>query len=188
VISVHVDGATTAGVYAAQLGKQMPAVITRALNRAIQTGQTWTRKRLVADTGIQSKYIGRNLYVTRATWNTLEARLTAKHSRIPLIAYYRRGFRSGRGIGGVAYKLGTIDPLAFFAEVGKGKHRGIFRRRGRARIPIDQLLGPGIPEVIAKKLIFEALRGPVREAYEKRIDHEIERALAGQGQALAEAA
>ena len=185
MITVHVDGATTSGRYAAQLGKELPAVLTRALNRAIQQGHTWTRKRLVAETGIQNKYIGRNLYVTRATWRTLEARLTAKHSRIPLIAYYRTGFRSGRGIGGATYRLGTLPPAAFFAIVGKGAHRGIFQRRGAARIPIDQLLGPGINEVVAKRLIFEALRTVVRDAFETRFAHESSRALGGQ---LAEAA
>ena len=114
--------------------------------------------------------------------------MTAKHSRIPLIAYYRTGFRSGQGIGGATYRLGTLPPAAFFAAIGTGAHRGIFERRGPKRLPIEQLLGPGINEVVAKRLIFEALRTVVgrrvRDAARARDEPRAHRAATRRGRVM----
>lgn len=182
MITLEVSGADTSGVFAAQLGKKLPAALARAVNRAIKHGYTQAARRITAETGVQRKYVVPSLSIVQARPDPLEAVavLQARARRVPLIAYLNTGFRSGRGIGGVAYRAGIAPPHAFFAKFRSGK-RVVAERIGRERSRLRVLTGPPIPQVIVERHVYEALRGPVREYYEKRLAHELDRVIQAQG-------
>jgi hypothetical protein len=158
--------------------QKLPLAIARALNRAIGSARTQARRRISAETGLQAKFAVRGMAVERATGETLTATLRVSERIIPLFAYTgAKGFRSGKGIAGQSYRLGAVPAGAFFAEMRTG-HRGVFARAGRARFPIRELPGPPLPRVIVEKRIFEALQGPARQTFERRLEHETRRLLA----------
>lgn len=184
-VEVTVTGIDEATQKYVAVGRQLPLVVARALNRAIAGARTETRRTLMAQTGLRGKDITPALSVARATRTNLAAALRARERRPPLIAYVgARGFRSGKGIAGQAYKLGSVPAGAFFAQMPSG-HRGIYKRSGRFGRRgkpylerIEQLLGPPISGVIVQLAIFEAIRGKAQALFEQRLAHESERLLA----------
>lgn len=158
---------------------RVPGAMARALTRTIAASRTLARRRIAAASGLPQKRIGGRLQIQPATPEDLRASLHATAGRpIPLLAYVGlQGFRSGRGIADRAYPLSDIQPIssgAFFAQLRSG-HRGIFTRITRKRIPIEEEMGPTIPEIIEARQIFEGLKPDARTVYDRRLAHELDR-------------
>jgi hypothetical protein len=168
-----------------EIGSQADAVMARALNRAIVSGRTAMTRAIVADTGLQSRYVSREIKVDRAQRRNPVAAIEIAGRRIPLIAFSARGPEPSRGRGrGVSYRLPTGRgrvPDAFIATVGAGGHRGVFRRKPGARgrgprpmrsqLPIFELRGPSLPHVFEKK--FPIFRAAAEESLLKNLASEI---------------
>lgn len=137
----------------------LKAALRRALSKAGATAlrdmRSEARKRVLALKRLKAKYINRAFSLSRPRGGdiaSLEWALNVSGAPIPLIAYPHRavkGKRGRRGIGpksegGVRVEVNpgrqTIVRGAFIATMASG-HQGIFRRRGKARLPIHELLG-----------------------------------------------
>ncbi len=155
----------------------------RAVNRSMQTVRTATLRGLAEDTGLAQRDIRPSLGLTRATFGQPQARLVVTGRRIPLIA-----FRARQTLTGVSYRLpggrGTIAH-AFLATMRSG-HRGVFRRRGRARLPIVELRGPSLPQIVRNRDLFNP--APAEAVLRKNLQHEVDFLLQQRGVAAAEGA
>lgn len=185
-IEITVDGAEVTRRYLGRFASEMKPAIARAANRAAESGRAFTIRELTAGAGLTQKYGRRSVRIARrATQNNPFATVTARGYPLPLVAYVgTKGFRSGLGIAGRAYRLGAVPAGSFYARVrGKsgtgGDHRGIFRRRGRKRTPIDEVLGPSIPDLVISQSIFDRAEVRVLEVYAQRLEHELGRLEAG---------
>lgn len=139
-----------------EMGRAAPSILARALNRAQTAGQTATVRAVGRDTGLAAKYVKREIRLDKASRTRLTAVVEVVGRRIPLIAFQARGPEPSRGRGrGVSYRLpggrGRV-PDAFISKVGVGGHRGVFKRRGKRRLPIVELRGPSVPHVFEKFL------------------------------------
>jgi len=173
-ISITVSGEEgQARLRALANGGAMLATV-RAMNRTMQTVRTAATRALAEDVGITQRDVRKSMELRRARssdYPNLEATLIVTGRRIPLFAFRARQTRQG-----VSYRLPggrTLAPSAFLARMRSG-HEGVFRRRGRARLPIDELRGPSLPYVLGKQRIMEALRTLAGTAFPKNLDHEIE--------------
>lgn len=173
------------------MGSQAPLIMARALNRAAAAGQTATVRAVSADLGLTQKYVKREIRLDKANRSRPAVALEIRGSRIPLIAFSARGPEPSRGKGrGVSYRLPTGRgriPDAFIATMGAG-HRGVFKRRGKRRLPIVELRGPSIPRVFEKYL--PTFRKAAEDALLKNLAHEIDfarRPAAGSGDETAAA-
>ena len=175
-VSVEVEGLGAASAFAQRFATELPAATSRAVNRAVKHGYTRAARGITSETGLQRKYIVPSLSLRQSTPSTLEGVLQAKTRRVPLIAYLRTGFRSGRGIGGRAYIGGVASPRAFFARFKSGK-RVVAERIGRKRSELRVLTGPPIPTVIVERHVYQTITGPVREYFDTRLAHEVQRLL-----------
>ena len=150
--------------------------------------------------------------VRKATTTRLQATVQVTGKKIPLIWFRARQLKGKRvkltnvatrktsrrrmAGGGVRYKIlksgaAKTIPSAFLGQgrINRGKrtgehsgHTGVFRRRGRARLPIMQLFGPSIPHVAEQSpTLKRALDVDMTKSLSARIDHEIGRLLAKQG-------
>jgi hypothetical protein len=157
------------------LGQSAPYVMARALNRAGVSGKTAMTRAIHEDTGIASKDVGREIQLEKATKTKTVVALQIRGRRIPLIAFKARGPEPSRGKGkGVSYTLpggrGRV-PDAFITTLGVGGHRGVYKRRGRPRLPIDELFGPSLPHVFEKFIpVFAQAAG---ESFRKNLASEI---------------
>lgn len=167
-----------------QIGQAAQLVMARALNRAVVSGRTAMTRAIVADTGLQSRYVSREIRIDRAQRTKPVAAVEVAGARIPLIAFQARGPEPSRGRGrGVSYRLpsgrGRVSD-AFIATMRSG-HRGVFKRRPGARrrgpapersqLPITELHGPSLPHVFEKQ--FHVFRAAAEDSLMKNLASEI---------------
>ena len=158
-----------------QLGatqKEASKAASRALNRTASRVRTYAA-RGIRDAGYKLKAgdIKRQLKITRASPTILAATVTATGKSIPLIQYQAHQTKSGVSVN-VLHGRKTIAH-AFIASMPSG-HKGVFIRRevrtgnvkglGRKHthstkhgLPIDELLGPGVPAAFANTVVQSAL-------------------------------
>lgn len=155
----------------------LPFAIARAINRSAASAQTAAVRVISRDLGARARDVRDKVRLTPARSNALEATLTATGRRIPLISFRARGPEPSRGRGGgVAYVMrGSRQrlPHAFIATMRSG-HRGVFRRIGVARLPVIELFGPSIPQVLARRAIQNAVLTRYSEVLPGNLQHEIE--------------
>ena len=172
------------------LGRDLPRATAFALNRTIFAVRSYARRGITQQTGLPAKYAVRGFTVAKADPTLLAAGFQIHERRIPLFAYVgTKGFRSGKGIAGLAYRAGTVPPGAFFAAMPSG-HRGIFWRAGRFGRrgkpyleKITEVMGPSLPKVVVERNIQAAFVTVAREVFEKRLAYETQRILQRRGDA-----
>jgi hypothetical protein len=163
---------------------------------------------ITKDTGLQSKYVVRNIKIERLGEKYFpRVVVTIDASRIPLIAFSARGPEPSRGKGrGVSYRLITgrgRNPKAFIASVPNAGpesnwHKGVFVRASNLtmgarpmsgksagawslNLPMVQLHGPSVAHVFVKYLPdFYKVAG---DALLKNLQHEIDWRRSKQAQA-----
>lgn len=159
----------------AQIGERAPHALSRAMNRAVVTARTVMAREIAEDTKLGVRAVTKELKVTKARPDALQARLSVTGSKIPLIEWKptvsrRRGVRAklpppGKG----------VYPHAFIATMKSG-HRGVFQRKtlgkGSKRLPIHELRGPALPSVFAKLSPKAVAAG--QESLMKNFEHELE--------------
>lgn len=154
--------------------------IARALNKSIVTVRSASVKEIAKNVGLSQKDVRAVMGTKLATRTDLEASVTVTGKRIPLLKFRARQTRAG-----VSYRLSGgrgQAPGAFIATMRSG-HQGVFRRRGRARLPIDELHGPSLPHVFSQGVITAALRRLAKAVMPKNLAHEISFLLRKRGAA-----
>lgn len=133
------------GIAALETGP-MKGALKRALRKAGATAlrdmRSEASKRIRARKRIRSKYITRALTLQRPKGGDIAAwswAINVSGEPVPLVAYpHRQGKR------GVTVEVNrgkrTLIEGSFVATMKSG-HQGVFRRRGKARLPIDELRG-----------------------------------------------
>lgn len=144
-------------------------VMMRALNRGGDQARTQVRRSLVRQTGIKYGLIHKALDTDRATPKNLVYKLVAvgNETNIALFGATQRK----KGVSAAPWKKRRIFKGTFL--VGSN----VFKRKGKARLPIKAVYGPNIAR--------EALRDPTKAAWrkvdsyvEKRLIHELGRLFA----------
>jgi hypothetical protein len=175
MMSVSIEGDNAV---IADLGN-MPEITTRAMvramNRAMASARTVMVRAVAADTGLTATAVRSAMTLREATFDRPEARLATTMKRIPLIDFRARGPEPSRGKGrGVSYRLPHgrgRHPNAFIATMKSG-HRGVFVRRGKGRLPIQELFGPSLGHVFAKYRPQGMQK--LQEAFDSNFDHELQ--------------
>ena len=153
-----------------------PRAISRALNKSAKSAKTAMVKAVREDMGLKARDVNKGL-IFRASRPSRDpvAKIEISPFRVPLIKFggtqlKRAGYKS-RLKGG----SGTI-PHAFEATMKSG-HVGVFKRAGKERLKINELFGPSIGKVFAKKWRVGVKR--FREQLPKNLRNEIRFASRG---------
>lgn len=127
--------------------------IARALNRSIASAKTAMVRVVAQDMGLKSGDVRDRILIVEARPDQHVAQLKASAKRIPLIDFNARGPEPSRGKGrGVTARMPGGKgrcPHAFIATMKTG-HRGVFQRRAKSRLHIDELFGASIAYVFTK--------------------------------------
>jgi len=156
--------------------KRFPKAVAKVASRAINKTATFGRTRIVRGLARalvvkQTVLKARHVTLRRASLRRLWATITTKgRRRIPLIDFKARQTKRG-----VSYKIGKNArgkiTSAFIASMKSG-HRGVFARRGKTRLRIDERFGPSVMGVFERAL--HDGREIIREA-NTRLASEMER-------------
>lgn len=176
----------------------LPRVTGWAIPRVITSSRTAIVKAIAADIAVPQGKLYRkgnrrrpvSTALVRGSGVVTGGRVTIDKGRLPLGRFspkqhWKGGKSGGRVRTRVSYKIskgGARQKIqdAFLVEMASG-YQGLFRREGKARLPLYELHGPSVPEVAEKnaavRRVMDVDAGDelVRQA-DRRIDYLLERA------------
>lgn len=159
-----------------------PKAINTTLNRTIEGMRTEITKRVTERYDIKAKPVRDSIKLQKSSISTLRAAVTGAGSPIPLINFRVTPNKPGKQKPGTVLRVsvkksgGKPVPNAFIAKTSSG-HVGVFQRVGKNRMPIKQLYGPSVPQMMGEPGIQEQVMENANERFASRIDHEIGRLL-----------
>lgn len=121
-------------------------------------------------TGLRSGTVKERIFYDRVAVGDYEVTVKSSKRPIPLIEFPVR--QTGSGVSTRAWGKGQTIRGAFIATMRNG-HTGVFRRVGRARLPIKELWGPtiggtfAVPEV--QGVIGDTMRARLQKALARRM-------------------
>jgi hypothetical protein len=175
---VTLEGLEPALAQLAGIKNGVPRAVTRALNRTIESAATLTRRELARVTGLTQKRIKPTVVVERATFDQLVAAIRMRPADRPFsLVHFKRLVSVRRGkYGRYPVARGSvhveISPHAFVAKMRSGR-TGVFQRAGRARLPIEQQVGPQLTDVMREAGIETAVRAKIAATIGPTLQHEI---------------
>ncbi|GAV24804.1 hypothetical protein ciss_07370 [Carboxydothermus islandicus] len=186
MITVSAEQMKRAELLLKGIPKGVEKAVAAALNRAAEGARTVAIKKVRERYYIKAKDVRDTIEIKKATISNPVALIRASGSPIALSKFRitpsappakRRKkpiiARVVRGEGG---------PIkgAFVARMQSG-HIGVFRRIGKERLPITELYGPSVPQMLGHETVTEYVEQIARERLESRLEHEINRILRGVG-------
>ncbi len=163
--------------------KGIERAMASAINRAAQSGRTEAVKKVRERYIVKASTVREPLKIERASSSSPIATLRAAGSVIPLSKFKIRPSKPTPGkltpvsATVIKGKGGTISK-AFVARMPAG-HVGVYRRKGRPRLPIMELYGPSAPQMIGNEEVMRALEEKAQQTLDERMEHEITRLLEG---------
>lgn len=168
-----------------------PTVLSRAINRAAENTRTNMGKETSGLYYISSTDVKKTVRIIRASRGSLKAEVLSQGSGIALskfrvspgtpVKYRKNGSRSPK-----VYKASVKrseglkpldkDPKAFIAVMKSG-HTGVFERLSGKSLPLKQLYGPSVPQMVKNESIMKKINSSASETLQKRIDTEVNNIL-----------
>lgn len=169
---------------AAKLLSEVPngyeAAVSRSMNRAATAGRFAAVSTIRQEYTIKASTVRRNFTIHKATRSDLEALVTSKGPRIPLVNYKTRPKTDTTGNARkpvrVAVKArGGLKPLGK-SFVYRGK---ILQRLDTSSLPVQEVYGPAIPVLSGNNEVVDNVEKTMQETFLKRLDHETGYLLGG---------
>lgn len=156
--------------------KAIGSALRRAMSSGSMLAQKEIQKQYTMSAGTYKSYTRTRSHVTSGADGTT-AEITFAGEHIPLYKYDVKIGSDGRVSARVKRSSArTALEHAFAQKVGGAGHMGIFQREGTARLPIHELFGPSVPQILGYEGnddLTKEIGDKIREKFEERIDHEI---------------
>lgn len=145
--------------------------VVRAMNRAIRKAQGVAVKSMAAELPALRQRTIRNATALKLARRTdWVAATSAKGGRIPIMDLQAR--QTQRGVSYRAKGGRRLIPGAFIGRMPSG-HAGVFRRKGRKRLPIQELYGPSLPRVFVQRHVMSATDTAARAEWQREFARQI---------------
>jgi hypothetical protein len=174
-VTVTASGYAEVNARLAALGRNLRPAIRRASKRSGQSTSSMVTK-IATNFGLKRKVIkGKRLVTVRPSGDGVIVGLQVK--RLPAILFGARQTGPGTTTMTVAGRRQMIAG-AFISEMPTG-HTGVYKRKGKKRLPLEQMTGPSVPEMLsAAGQSINAVVKHAQDTLDKRLNHEIDRLLA----------
>ncbi|MEN6374596.1 MAG: phage tail protein [Smithella sp.] len=180
--------------------RKLNAAVSSALNKVAAQAKTAASKKIRETYNIPASELSRCLRVaSKASGDNLKTTIigTGKGSALSKfgakqegVVANKKGFRytrkatkgtKGNRYGGIVTvevtrgkrKKVSGKPKSFLAKMETG-HIGVFAREGEKRLPIKELIGPGIATLLGSHKVFETVEKVVDDKFQSIFDHEVE--------------
>jgi len=142
VVSVKWDRSGLSSIETGPLKRAIVRALRKAGATALRDMRSEASKRIRQRKRIKASFVARSLTMARPTGSDISSMswaLNASGDPVPLVAYPHR--QTAKGVS-VEVNRGkrTLLKGSFVATMRSG-HRGVFRRVGSARLPVEELLG-----------------------------------------------
>jgi hypothetical protein len=175
MIELHVDTRELidyAALYESMSLKIANTIVPRALNHVGDIARTQVKRELAKQTGLTVTVVDKSMRTVRAIPARQSYELVATGKPIPLREFAARQTRSG--VSARPWGQRRVFPGTFIMRAISGH---VFRRAGRARLPIVKLWGPSLPRELLRGKVPEVFKQVVSEWLPQRTFHEFEQAL-----------
>jgi carbon monoxide dehydrogenase subunit G len=174
--------------------KKFRLAVNSALNKTADQGKTEASKQIRSEYNIKAGDVSKNMKVTtRASGDQMEAVISGFKRGMALAYFgakqigvvankktfrYTRRSKGGRGgnvsveVKNGARKILGGDPKPFLT-VFKSGHIAIVERTGKRRLPIKEVLGPGIALLFGSRRIMNATEKLINEKFDSNFKHEL---------------
>ncbi|GMB00433.1 phage tail protein [Pelosinus sp. IPA-1] len=156
-----------------------PRAINSALNRTI-TGVRTDLVRSVRDNyDVKASDVRNAMQLKKSNPSTLTASIGASGAPLPLINFRVKPAQPGKQKPGstlrVSVKKSGGKPIkgAFVAKL-QGGRVGVAIRVGKARLPLKELHGPSVPQMLGEANLATNVMSSAQERFLKRIAHEVD--------------
>lgn len=162
-----------------QFKNKAPTVISRALNRAASNAKTNAVKKAKEEYEVKSTDVRSTIQITKSNRNQLGAMVTSTSTKLPLhkfkVSPKTPRPRNPQRLKVAVKKSGLKELMhAFVANVNGNK---VFERETSSRLPIKQLFGPSVPEMLGNRDVKSYIEDEAVRIFDRRLDHEINRVL-----------
>ena len=154
------------------LATAFPRAGASALNKMATQAKTEASRRVRARYNIKKSDLDSNFKMKRANINHLESSVTASGKRLPLIDFGARQRKVGVSVMVIRGQRKVVAH-AFITTMRSG-HEGVFRRTGKERLPIQELVSLSVPKMFGSRNIMAAMKDFVRLKIRPLLMHEIE--------------
>ncbi len=180
-IELTIDQMEKAEEMLQHLPGEAPKAMASALNRAAQSARTEASRKVREKYYVKHKDVTSTIKIYRANPSDLSAVVTSRGNLMTLSKFRvtpKRPQPRRKAPIKVRVQRGEGGPIkgAFVARMKSG-HVGVFKRVGKARLPIEQLYGPSIPQMLDSKTVREWVEQKAAEVLDQRLEHEIMRRL-----------
>lgn len=156
--------------------KQLPRARVTAINRTangVRTEAVKFAKEYIGKSDIKVKELRSKTHIYRASAKYRQyAVITFRRAIFPLKRFKPK--QTPKGIVASAFGQTKLYRGTFFATVGKGEHKGIFKRMSKARLPIKELWGSDFQKIIFKN---KKVLSSIKKRIKKQLPLELTRAL-----------
>lgn len=152
----------------------LPKAQANAINRSLSTTRAETVRAVREDYIVSADSVRKSIVLKTASASNPVGAVISKGSPIALSNFDA----GGKPVKARVKKGSSPKPIKSSFEVGmKSGHTGVFKRKGKARLPIQELYGPSIPQMIGSENVIKKIEEKAMETLDKRMDHEINRVL-----------
>ena len=146
--------------------KQIEKAEIIALNRAGRSALAQTVMFIRKAYNIKSSDLKNEIKISAAKKGAKRFRLSISFKAISLVKY-GSARQTKEGVN-VSVRKGTRDTYksAFITEVGKGRHKGVFKRTGKERLPIKELYGFSAQQLFSNEVAEEYINKIFQEKFE----------------------
>lgn len=156
--------------------------VSLALNRSISTARSDVVKGVRETYTVDAKSVRESVRLKSSKPNKLEASIYAFGGPLSL-SHFQVKPKTVNGRRRTAIRVGVRKGSAksmgkaFVARVGGNLQ--IFERVGKARLPIQKMWGPSVPQMVGNENIIDKVAEKARVSMDKRLTHEIGRLIEG---------
>jgi len=142
----------------------------RAINRTLSNARTVSVRTVAQDMKLKQAHVRERITIGKATNKKPIGYLYATTKRTPLMLFGAKEIGNGRGVRAKLPSGAGKYPHAFIPNLKSG-HRGVFQRKGRARLPIVELKGPSVAQSFTRN--SEEPTARATEMLAKNMAHEV---------------
>jgi hypothetical protein len=176
-VSVDVQGQKQIAAYLASVGRNINPIIKRAAKRAGTSTGALVNKTIRGTFGLKATLIRQKKFVeVKAQGNG--SKVSMKAGAIPSIYFGARQSGHGKPTTAMVYKGKRETIKSGFIETMPGGHQGVFRRVGKARLPIREVMGPSIMKMLSVAGNgIDGVTAHAQKVLDERLNHELNRIL-----------
>jgi hypothetical protein len=155
-----------------------------ALNRTAQQVKTAANRKIREKYSFKARVVSQSLKVARSQFARLEVSVISEGRRIQVIEASAR--KTPRGVSVLIGKQRKLIAGAFIARMKSG-HLGVFSRRTKKRLPIDEIYTIAIAEAFGSQAVTATMRLKAEEVFIPRFEHEVARLAKAQAPSVVRA-